>query len=227
MQAAGNAVDLASRHEAVDGSDEAGDESDEEDLFRPRAPDEGAGGGSMEGLDAMDCSCLLYSPNVLAAWDDPEAQQSLRNRFVTGGPPFFVIFDIPCPPCTGFAVFHVLLLSYSQWTERFSRPSLPQAEWSGHCSPALLMTWIMCDSSHKKHSNVRSICFQKLHQQQPTVWMCILLIFSALRLRDGRVRHAIRCHELSEAIEHNLSCLYGGCRGLGGWQGAGGGKTWQ
>ena len=73
-------MDLASQHVGA----ESEDESDGEDLFQPRARDEAASNVGLESIDAMDCSRLLYSANALAALDDPEAQQSLRNRFVTG-----------------------------------------------------------------------------------------------------------------------------------------------
>ena len=86
VQAKGNAVDLASQ-QLDDESEGDENESDGEDIFKPRARDDDADAGSYDGIDALDCSRLLHDANTLAAWDEPEAQQSLRNRFVTGEAP--------------------------------------------------------------------------------------------------------------------------------------------
>jgi len=57
----------------------------EGDLFRPRRTESAerpAAGG--HALDAADASGLASEVDQLRVWEEPQAQESLRDRFVTG-----------------------------------------------------------------------------------------------------------------------------------------------
>ena len=63
-------------------------ESDEEaDLFRPRQTEsaERPANAGVHSLDAADASGMVPAADQLRVWEEPQAQESLRDRFVTGG----------------------------------------------------------------------------------------------------------------------------------------------
>ena len=62
-------------------------ESEEEaDLFRPRQTEsaERPASAGAHSLDAADASGMAPAADQLRVWEEPQAQESLRNRFVTG-----------------------------------------------------------------------------------------------------------------------------------------------
>jgi hypothetical protein len=78
-------------------------ESEEEgDLFRPRQTESAERPASdMHALDAVDSSGLPQGLDQLKLWEDSQAQESLRNRFVTGPPPPYPRPMAECQPGAG------------------------------------------------------------------------------------------------------------------------------
>ncbi|KAL6757413.1 hypothetical protein V8C86DRAFT_1690558 [Haematococcus lacustris] len=85
-QDGGTAVGGGLGHPEDQDTEEGGEEEEEEeDFFQPRKPrDEVAAVNDLAADDALDSSRVLLPPTLLSHWEQPEAVQGLRNRFVTG-----------------------------------------------------------------------------------------------------------------------------------------------
>ncbi|KAJ9526363.1 hypothetical protein QJQ45_009839 [Haematococcus lacustris] len=84
-QDGGTAVGGGLKHPEDQDTEEGGEEEEDEDFFQPRKPrDEVAAVNDLAADDALDSSRVLLPPTLLSHWEQPEAVQGLRNRFVTG-----------------------------------------------------------------------------------------------------------------------------------------------